>query len=139
MTPAPAVLHLTHSLRAAQALFAEKRFRHFPVVRAGKLMGVISNEDVASFLLNRPGGLDLEVSFAMTPDPIAVTPETTAARAARLLLTHRIRCLPVVNDQGILVGMVTATDLLRLLVRVLGDQDDDGPPTGALGDSGRTA
>jgi CBS domain-containing protein len=47
----------------------------------------------------------------MTPNPIVVTPETTVAEIARQLTLHRIGCVPVVDADGKLVGLVTETDL----------------------------
>jgi CBS domain-containing protein len=52
----------------------------------------------------------------MTPSPLTVTPETTAQQAARLIVdTHHNR-LPVVDDQGRLVGVVTRVDVLEAIV-----------------------
>lgn len=53
----------------------------------------------------------MSVRNYMTPDPIVVTPETTVAEIARLLTLHRIGCVPVVDAEGGLVGLVTETDL----------------------------
>jgi CBS domain-containing protein len=53
----------------------------------------------------------MSVRNYMTPDPIVVTPETTVAEIARQLTLHRIGCVPVVDAEGRLVGLVTETDL----------------------------
>ena len=118
MTPAPAVLHASHSLRAAQRTFAQKGIQHLPVVQGGKLIGIITDRDVMRCLAKRPSALDQEVAFAMTRDPITVFPHTCIAEVVRLFLKHQIHCLPVVDSlSGNLVGVVTASDLLGLLGR----------------------
>ncbi|HEV2334942.1 MAG TPA: CBS domain-containing protein [Stellaceae bacterium] len=55
----------------------------------------------------------MNVADIMTRTVISVTPETTIAEAARLLLHHRISGLPVVDPAGAVVGIVTEGDLLR--------------------------
>jgi len=49
----------------------------------------------------------------MTHEPITVTPDTTIAEAARLMLEHRVSGLPVTDGKGTLLGMITEGDLLR--------------------------
>jgi CBS domain-containing protein len=123
MTEAPAVLHATHSLRAAQRIFADKHYQHLPVVRAGKLVGIVTDRDIATFMAKRPGALDLEVAAAMTERPKTIAAGASIAEAARLLVEHGIHCLPVVDEGGVLLGIVTPTDLLRLLIRLLSRAD----------------
>jgi CBS domain-containing protein len=125
MTPAPAVLHVTHSIRAAQRMLAEKPFQHFPVIGDKRLVGIVSDHDVATYLAKHPNTLDLEIGQVMTPDPITVSPETSLAEAARLLVDHGIHCLPVVGYNGILLGIVTDTDLLRVLISFLKGVEPD--------------
>jgi CBS-domain-containing membrane protein len=57
--------------------------------------------------------MTMNVADVMTQKVISVTPETTIAEAARLLLEHRISGLPVVDPDGAVVGVVTEGDLLR--------------------------
>ena len=49
----------------------------------------------------------------MTPDPVTVQPETPVEDIAKLLLAHRINGVPVVDNEGRLLGVVTAEDLLH--------------------------
>ncbi len=49
----------------------------------------------------------------MTPNPVVVTPETTVSEALRILEDKHLRHLPVLDDQGTLVGIVSEKDLLR--------------------------
>jgi len=52
----------------------------------------------------------------MTPAPITVTPATPVAQAAQLLRRHKIGGLPVLDERGRLVGIITESDIVRWLV-----------------------
>jgi CBS domain-containing protein len=99
------------------------RIRHMPVLDGERLVGVVSQRDLLAASLSK--ALDFEVKErrvflksvavgeAMTRDPVTVSPETSAGEAARLLVRRKIGCLPVVDAKGVMVGLVTETDLLR--------------------------
>jgi acetoin utilization protein AcuB len=99
----------------ARRLMEERRIRHLPVVARGRLVGMVSDRDVRSAAARAPGALADRI---MTPDPVTVTPETRVEHAARLMLDGRFGSLPV-TDGDALIGIVTYTDLLRALVRVI--------------------
>jgi CBS domain-containing protein len=99
------------------------RIRHMPVLDGQKLVGVVSQRDLLSASLSKVLDFDaaerrtfmrsIEVSEVMTASPVTVRPSTSLREAARLVLTHRIGCLPVVGEDDRMVGLVTETDLLR--------------------------
>jgi CBS domain-containing membrane protein len=99
------------------------RIRHLPVVDGGKLVGIVSQRDLLAASLSRALDFDqgqrrsflraVEVAEVMTPEPVTIAPETTLREAARLVLRHKIGCLPVVDGEGRPIGIVTETDLLR--------------------------
>lgn len=111
------------ALMDIQERFHEHGFHHLLVVEDGRLVGVISDRDVlravSPFLdtqseerrdvqtLTRPA------REVMRPDPMTVRPGTRIDEAARLLVAHAISSLPVVAEDGALVGIVTSRDLLR--------------------------
>jgi len=91
-------------------------FHRLPVVRDGKLVGIISDRD----LREHRGRLEqIKINGVMTEDPIAVTPGTTVEEAAQIMLERQIGGLPVVAD-GRLVGIITASDVLRAFLDVMG-------------------
>ena len=57
-------------------------------------------------------GMTQTVADVMTPDPITVTPQTSLSEAIRILVEKRISGLPVVDDDGKLMGVISDTDLM---------------------------
>lgn len=98
------------------------RIRHMPVVDGDRLVGVVSQRDLLSASLSKTLSFDHDerrtflrsvgVSEAMTSDPVTIGLRETLREAAQRMLERRIGCLPVVDDEGRLVGLVTETDLL---------------------------
>jgi acetoin utilization protein AcuB len=106
-------------LSAAWRLMERKRIRHLVVVRAGELVGILSDRDV--LLHARPGkGGDLDVpnepvGAVMSPAPVTCEPSTSVAELARVMTERKIDAVPVLSGTR-LVGLVTSTDLLLLLI-----------------------
>ncbi len=64
------------------------------------------------------------VKDRMTPDPMTITVDTSFPEAYRIMRENKIRHLPVLDKKGKLVGVITRTDLLKLLVRLLGSRSE---------------
>lgn len=101
----------TETAGAAWSTMRRRRIRHLVVTENDAIVGVLSARD-----LNGPGDPDRLVRDLMTPDAVSAEPDTTLDEAAELMLRDRIGSLPVVED-GRLVGIVTATDVLDELSR----------------------
>jgi CBS domain-containing protein len=92
------------------------------VVRNGKPFGVITDRDVAIRVVAE--GLDARTATAgvvATLDPVVVRDLEGLETAARRMREYGVRRLPVVDEQGLVRGIVTADDLVRVLGRELGD------------------
>jgi acetoin utilization protein AcuB len=100
------------SVKAAERMMKRLHVRHLPVVSAGRLLGILSDRDL---LERREADVSVTCGEAMTPAPITCSPDTSVSRVAALMLEHKIDSVPVV-DGGQLVGLVTSSDLLELLV-----------------------
>lgn len=97
--------------------------RHMPVVRSGRLVGVVSERDllrVSLSALNENGSDErraflhaVEIERVMSDPPIVIGPDAAVEDAARVMAERKIGCLPVVDQSQVLVGLVTETDLLR--------------------------
>jgi CBS domain-containing protein len=100
-------------VREAVTLLAERRIGAVPVLRAGKVAGIMSERDII-YCLKRDGAaaLDLTVEKIMTAPAITVTPATEILGALSLMTRRRIRHLPVV-DGDVLVGLVSIGDLVK--------------------------
>jgi len=109
----------------ALALCRGNRIRHLPVLQGGRLVGVISDRDLraATPALGDPAraeALDLiRVADEMARDVATARPEDPIEDAAMAMYERKIGCLPVVDGED-LVGIVTSSDVLRALVRLVG-------------------
>lgn len=114
MAEEPLTVTPATSLADAMALMGRHRFRHLPVVDAGKLVGILSDRDVLRFVRRGPLSETL-VGRAMSRKLWTATRETPILTAASLMGEHHIGCLPVLDRHGHLVGIVSASDVLRCL------------------------
>jgi CBS domain-containing protein len=105
-----------HSAQEAITLVARHRFRHLLVVTGDQqLAGVISDRDLLRYMIREPLWNTSTVAEVMRTDPVTVTPDTLLSKATAEMLKRRINCLPVVDADNQVVGILTSTDLLQTL------------------------
>jgi acetoin utilization protein AcuB len=116
----------------AQELMAENKIRHLPVVEPnGRLIGIVTDRDIRSALpykfFKEPLDEDEKKKFSeltikniMSKDPITISPTYTIQDALVMIQDARVGALPVVDENGILTGIISVRDLLRAFVNVLG-------------------
>lgn len=93
--------------------------RHLPVVDPrGNVIGILSNRDLLR-ALGRNKHKPVRVGDVMSADVKMLPVDASAKDAARMMLDYKFGCIPVVGDEGELVGVVTETDFLRLAERLL--------------------
>jgi CBS domain-containing protein len=115
-------------LDLADSLMRLGRIRHMPVLSDGKLVGILSQRDlfragISTVLRLRPSAerewlAKIPVREVMTSPVITARPDMSVREAVQLMLDHKIGCLPVV-EKGELVGLLSETDCLRYLARLL--------------------
>jgi acetoin utilization protein AcuB len=130
MSLSPLTIGPNEPLAEAIRLFVKHNIRELPVIERGKLIGIVTDRDIRQVSPSYPLFRDeqeirehlrnMQVSCAMSPDPLVVLPATGLAEAANLMIQYRIGSLPVV-DEGKLVGIISVTDLLQLFVEQHGD------------------
>lgn len=110
------------SLAEAWRVMHEHGLRHLPVVLEGKLVGMLSDRDFLGFVDKAADGSlvfsDVAVGKVMSTEPIVAKHGAPVSELARTMISNGIDSLPVVLDGGMLVGLVTSTDLLVLLLEV---------------------
>ena len=122
MTPRPVTTPPDTAVGEVWRIMNERRFRHMLVAAdAGRLAGIVTQRDllVAARASERriDFGDDRPVSDVMNRAVDTVRPECCAAEAARHMLRTKRSCLPVVDEEGALVGILTEADYLRLATR----------------------
>jgi CBS domain-containing protein len=115
MTPSPVSVRHGMPVREAAAVLAERDIGAAPVVNdAGRAIGVLSRSDV---LLAVSAGVDMApVREVMTPSVIAVPPHATARDVSEAMVQHMVRRVFVADGEGIPIGVVSTTDLMRGLI-----------------------
>lgn len=126
MTPDPITVDSDTTLPEAHRIMKENHIRRLPVVDDGRLVGIVTWGDIREASASDCTSLDvfelsylleaLPVHHFMTRNLVTVTPITPIARAAQLMLEHKIGGLPVVDHRGRLVGIITESDIFRVLV-----------------------
>ena len=129
MTTELTTLEADAKLLDAALLMRSSGFRHLPVVKEGKLVGLISDRDVHRASPSMFSDITPEeynrlfettpIEKVMAKEPVSVTPDSPIAEVVRLMHQHKYGSVPVVDSSGNLAGIVTTTDMLRILSELL--------------------
>jgi len=127
MTADPITVKLNTTLPELHQIMVSEEIRRLPVVDdEGCLLGIVTLGDVRGAQPSPATSLSiwemnyllssLDVEKIMTPDPITVHPDQTIGEAARIMLENRISGLPVTDEEGCLVGIITESDIFSMVV-----------------------
>ena len=122
MTEAPFSVGVDQPLATAHEMMRAHRIRHLPVLRAGKLVGLLSQRDL--YLVETLRDVDPardRVEEAMSQKAYAVGPGTSLDRVSERMAAKKYGCA-VVMEGGEVIGIFTTTDALRALTFLLRDE-----------------
>jgi acetoin utilization protein AcuB len=102
--------------------------RHLPVLSRKKLTGIITDRDLHEALIpSDPSHThrsmyhtvkNIKAKSIMTPNPITIGQDAPVDQAAQIFLDRKIDCLPVKDEKGRLVGILTSTDILKAFLEL---------------------
>ena len=118
----------TDHLDLADDIMKLGRVRHLPVLDGGRLVGLLSNRDLLAASLSAALDFDggkrraflraVEVEEVMSGEVQTTYPDERVDDAGRRMLRYRIGCLPVVDSDGVLQGLLSETDILEAALGV---------------------
>jgi len=116
----------------ALAMFKRERIRRAPVVKDGKMVGIVSDKDLLNaspspatslsiwemnYLLNK-----ISVADVMTKKVLTISEDTPIEEAARIMADSKVGGLPVMRDDHV-VGIITETDLFKVFLELMGARE----------------
>jgi acetoin utilization protein AcuB len=126
MTRSPITIEQDQSVIEAIHLLKEKNIRRLPVMKKGRLVGLVTEKMLYGYMPAKATSLDqwelhyllskTPVKAAMNPKPHTVTAETPIADVAKLLKDRKLNGVLVVSDKGELAGLLTTTNALEALI-----------------------
>lgn len=115
------------TLPEAHRIMTENRIRRLPVIEEGRLIGIVTLGDVReaepsaatslsiwelNYLLSR-----LNIAEIMTREPLTIRADATVREAAQLMLSSKVSGLPVLDDAGAVIGIITESDIFRMVAK----------------------
>jgi acetoin utilization protein AcuB len=118
------------SIMQASKIMKQNSVQHLPVLRKGRLVGIVSDRDLKEATPSKATTLDIhEMYYLLDKIPVqdlmpktlfTIAPGDTVEKAAAVMLKHHVSALPVVGPQGSLAGIITKGDIFRAFVSISG-------------------
>jgi acetoin utilization protein AcuB len=131
MSKPPITVNVKAYLKEADELLIKNKIRQLPVVEDGKLVGLITDKDIKRAAPSEVTRFEhitelygmisnIQIRDIMSKDPVTIPLDYPIDKAARVLLDSRLAGAPVLDKGGELVGVITQTDIFRVLVSFTG-------------------
>jgi len=131
MSKSPVTAKPSTSIMKAAKLMKENGFRRLPVIDDdGRLVGIVSDRDIKEASPSKATTLDMhelyyllseiKVGDIMTKTVVSIGPEDTVEKAAVLMLRHNVGGMPVIDKDNKVVGVITDSDIFKVLVSITG-------------------
>jgi CBS domain-containing protein len=114
MTSSPTTVELSTTAREAAELMRSKDVGSLPVVEGDRLVGMITDRDLALRLVGEGRSADTPVGELASKDVVTIDPQQEVVEAARLMAEHQLRRLPVCEEDGRLVGILAQADVAQI-------------------------
>jgi acetoin utilization protein AcuB len=134
MTPDPICAAPDTALPEALQLMKQHNIRRLPVVKHGRLVGIVTRGDLRGAQPSEATRLSvfelhylvgrISLDEIMTPNPITIGPNVTVQAAARLMLQHKVAGLPVLDGERV-AGIITESDIFRMVVTMWEQEEID--------------
>ncbi|MDQ3067470.1 MAG: CBS domain-containing protein [Actinomycetota bacterium] len=111
MTPNPTSVEAGTSVEEAARKMKSEDVGSLPIVDGDRLVGVVTDRDLAIRVLGEGKSADTTVGEIASKDVVTIDPQQDLQEAARLMAEHQVRRLPVVEEDGKLVGMLAQADI----------------------------
>ena len=116
-------------------LMSDYKIRRIPIIRRGQLAGIVTLGDVREAEPSDATSLSIwEVNYLvgklcakdiMSRKPVTTTADTTIGKAAELMLAHKVSGLPVIDKDNRVIGIITESDIFRMVVQEWGQKEMD--------------
>jgi len=136
MTRPAITIDVNSSMQEAMNLMKAHRIAMLPVMEGNQLIGIVSDRDLKRASASDATSLEIhellyllstiKIKDIMTPKPISVPPDFTVEETAELLMTRKISGVPVVDPDGSVMGVITHTDLFKVIISLTGIGGEKG-------------
>jgi len=109
-------------VKNAFTVLLENRIRQAPVVENGELVGIATDRDLRMAMVQNLKMNNLTVGLVMTKDPVTLTEDTKITDAAKIISIGKFNAIPVIEESGQLIGIITTTDILNYFIDQMEDK-----------------